>query len=112
MLTISLPLHFALILELSAVLIVSEMGTVFSSSERCGVRESVVPELTLMRFTRFEEEVGIELANRAIDSEKSLLGSHSDSRARFAFPLNICFIRVSSFVLRSSFFFCRQVLTS
>lgn len=63
----------SLILELSAVLTARELGTSFYRCELGGTRVLLVPESTLIRLARFVDASIVAFADRAIDSEKSLL---------------------------------------
>lgn len=63
---------------------------------------SLVPESTLSRLSLLAEGPLAEVADLAMQSEKSLL--ESDSQARFVFPLEICLMMVSSLLVKSLFF--------
>lgn len=100
------PLRLAFIFVLSAVCTTRELGLGFSSSDQDRISVSLVPKSTFRRLIRLFDVCCVEVADLAMDSEKSLF--ESDSQARLVFPLDICLMRLS----RSSLFFCRHVDTS
>lgn len=99
----SIPLDFARSSELSAVLTVSEVGLEFGMRFVGGTIVLLVPESTLIHLIRAVDFSLTEVADLAIDSEKS--ESESDSQARLVRPLAICLMIESSLLLRSLFFF-------
>lgn len=87
-----------------------ELLDLFFRRKDGGTKVSLVPESTLRRSATLTAEKVVAVAERAIESDQSLL--ESESQARFTFPEENCLMRASYFVFKSLFFFCMQVLTS
>lgn len=104
------PRLTALILLLSAVRMINKLFDIFSSCMEGGTSVSLVPESTFRRLMVPDVVIAVAVANRAIDSDQSLL--ESESHARFAFPDDTCLMIASTLLLKSSFFFCIHELMS
>lgn len=87
-----------------------ELAETFFKEQEGGTSVSLVPESTFNRSTEDLVEAVRAVADRAVESVKPLL--ESETSAQLAFAEDSCLRTSSSFLLTSSFFFCRHADTS